>query len=195
MRSLIIHVDDRPSYRETFRGLVEPKGYRLRGYNDSESAASELKTQEPFLAVVDSIGFEFAKQLRKTCPQCRIIVLCTEPPTVADFADAIVPKGAKDWLFQVLECAETFSHELEIASRNGLDLFSDDQKKDELRGKIAVLCFDDSRKCERIIATFNSLNDAITWLKDADKSRHYRIVQGPPADVMSLVEFEGVGSR
>jgi len=88
MELRILVIDDDPGTREALVAILDRAGYRitsLAGSNEQIEAACQSRGYQ--VAVVDyhlphQNGLEVARRLKKSMPDCRILLISSEPPSL-----------------------------------------------------------------------------------------------------------------
>jgi DNA-binding NarL/FixJ family response regulator len=100
----IVVVDDFPAWRDTLRQVLSRPGWRLVGEaRDGPGAIAKASQIQPDIVILDIgmpgiNGIEVAKQIRRNCPQTRIIFLTQQ--TDEDIMEAAIAAGASAYVLK-----------------------------------------------------------------------------------------------
>ena len=178
----ILHVDDNPDFRQTFKFLLEKERRSVWSCGDP-SEADQLVAERDFDAlVVDSHGFAFAEAMKRCGKPMKIVALSNHPNNAEAFCDALIAKTDPDWLSKALIETNPYTHRRDIFAE-----LSSRQLK-EYRGKVFVV----RQTSEDVVFVAESLPDAEDWVKESSYAKELcRFVQGPPTEDLTLEELEG----
>lgn len=82
----VLIIDDERVIADTFAIIFQRAGYLAEVAYSAEAALEAASTRSPQVAIVDVFllgmtGIEFARWLKKRCPDCHIILLSGQPAT------------------------------------------------------------------------------------------------------------------
>jgi len=192
-KPVVLHIDDSPTFRETFAIVLGKAGAVVIGRRDSRDATGLHAGEDYHCLVVDSSGLDYVTTSSWERAQSKVaaIVLTSFPSAAFQMADVVLAKSDVAWHRKVVnEVMDRlpWSHPESVIRR--LDVFAalSPEQLEEYRGKILLV----SGQPESVIGVASTLVEAEEL---AAKSRYRksgcRLVQGPPVRELTLAELEG----